>query len=291
MKTNPVARLSGRKSLNGVANGRRTSITSRNNPIPIYSDPTATKPFTHTTKTVACNPLTPWTSPFTSASAAAAVSLAHHFKKPPPILGGSPIKRRGRRSRRSSFSSQTSAILQAAGIDQSPNDPITNETAASSNVEASTDGIRQDTQAVINANNAPYLTDPGDEDCPVDLTKIYIDANGQFQSTQFLLPPPISTMGASAYQDSALNYTRRLNYGMTRTGAERFTAMAMNQQPIRLMSSKAELSTEQYHQLADEYIDSLVLMLEGLQDENEAIEVEYSVSQLTPALIIRIHAS
>lgn len=277
MKTNPVARLSGRKSLKDVVKGRRTSITSRIKPIPIYSDATATTPSPHTARPAAYSPLTPWTSPFTSASAAAP-SLTDHFKKPPPILGGSPIKRHRRKSRRPSSSPQASAILEAAGINQTPNDSLTNETAASSDVEASTDGIHQDSQAVINANNAPYLTDPGDEDCPVDLTKIYIDANGQFQSTQFLLPTPIYTMGASAYQNNALNYTRRLNYGMTRIGAERFTAMAMNQQPIRLMSSKAEPSMEQYHQLADEYIDSLVLMLEGLQDENEEIEVEYSVS-------------
>ncbi|KAL9132505.1 MAG: hypothetical protein Q9175_006324, partial [Cornicularia normoerica] len=39
----------------------------------------------------------------------------------------------------------------------------------------------------------------------------------------------------------------------------------------------AELSTDQYHKLADQYIDRLVAQLEEMQEEREEVDVEYSV--------------
>lgn len=40
----------------------------------------------------------------------------------------------------------------------------------------------------------------------------------------------------------------------------------------------ANISIEQYHQLSDEYMDSIVAKLEELQEEREDVDVEYSVN-------------
>lgn len=134
-------------------------------------------------------------------------------------------------------------------------------------------------QAVINANNIGLLDDAIDTNCPIDASQLYLDNNGAVQSTQFLLPMPMKFTGMSSYRNNEMNYLRRWNYGLTRpTAVERFAAMARNQQPVRLINSKAELTFGQYHELADQFINSLVDKLEGLEEQYEEIEVEFNVS-------------
>jgi len=43
-------------------------------------------------------------------------------------------------------------------------------------------------------------------------------------------------------------------------------------------ASPTDLTPEQYHKLADQYIDDLVAELEEIQEEREEVDVEYSVS-------------
>ena len=46
---------------------------------------------------------------------------------------------------------------------------------------------------------------------------------------------------------------------------------------ISLSSQKATISTDQYHKLADAYIDGLVSILEEVQETREEVDCEYSV--------------
>ncbi len=46
-------------------------------------------------------------------------------------------------------------------------------------------------------------------------------------------------------------------------------------------SGPADITTEQFHELADQYLDALIEKLEALQEETEEVDVEYSVSALT----------
>jgi frataxin len=54
-------------------------------------------------------------------------------------------------------------------------------------------------------------------------------------------------------------------------------------------SAPANLSAEQYAELSDTYMDALVEKLEQLQEENEGIDVEYSVCSFTSFLISLIN--
>ena len=136
-------------------------------------------------------------------------------------------------------------------------------------------------QAVINANNIGHLDDPIDTNCPIDVSQIYVDNNGNDASTQFLLPMPMKYTGMSSYRSSEMNYFRRWRYGLTRpTAVERFAAMARHQQPVRLLNTQAEVTVGQYHELADQFISSLVDQLEALEEQHEEIEVEFNVSRL-----------
>jgi frataxin len=47
-------------------------------------------------------------------------------------------------------------------------------------------------------------------------------------------------------------------------------------------SGPAEITTEQFHEVADQYLDALIEKLEALQEEAEEVDVEYSVSAPTP---------
>jgi frataxin len=47
--------------------------------------------------------------------------------------------------------------------------------------------------------------------------------------------------------------------------------------------SPAPLTEEQYHEVADEFLDNLLSKYEALQDERPDIDVEYSVSVYRPA--------
>ena len=165
----------------------------------------------------------------------------------------------------------------------SPDDYLTNTDDTVLSLRKSTvppAPVLETPQAVINANNIGLLDDPIDRNCPIDASQLYVDSNGNEQSTQFLLPIPMKFIGVSSYQNSELNYFRRWRYGMTRPIAiERFAAMARHQQPIRLINTQAEITTAQYHELADQFIDSLVDKLEGLEEQHEEIEVEYNVSR------------
>lgn len=50
-------------------------------------------------------------------------------------------------------------------------------------------------------------------------------------------------------------------------------------------ASPADLSIEEYHQLSEDYMDSIVGKLEELQEDREDVDVEYSV-RLTSASVI-----
>ena len=133
-------------------------------------------------------------------------------------------------------------------------------------------------QATINANNVGLIND---RNCPIDMSQRYVDNNGVVRSHQFLLPMIIKHRAMSSYRSSEMNWLCRFSYGMTRPRAvERFAAMARNQQPVRLINSQAQISVGQYHELADQFIDSLVDKLEGLEEQHEEIEVEFNVSRL-----------
>ena len=134
-------------------------------------------------------------------------------------------------------------------------------------------------QAVVSANNIGLLNDPIYRNCPIDMSQIYMDQNGNEQSHQFLLPMPMKFTGLSSYRSSEMNYLRRWRYGLTRpTAVERFAAMARHQQPVRLINTQAEITIGQYHELADQFISSLVDQLEALEEQHEEIEVEFNVS-------------
>ena len=140
-------------------------------------------------------------------------------------------------------------------------------------------------QAVVSANNIGLLNDPIYSNCPIDLSQVYMDQNGNEQSHQFLLPMPMKFTGLSSYRSSEMNYLRRWRYGLTRpTAVERFAAMARHQQPVRLIKTQAEITIGQYHELADQFINSLVEQLEALEEQHEEIEVEFNVSRCPPFL-------
>lgn len=42
-------------------------------------------------------------------------------------------------------------------------------------------------------------------------------------------------------------------------------------------TSKVEVTEERYHQLSESYLNTLVEKLEGLQEDREDVDVEYSV--------------
>lgn len=48
-------------------------------------------------------------------------------------------------------------------------------------------------------------------------------------------------------------------------------------------SGPAEITTEQFHEVADQYLDALIEKLEALQEEAEEVDVEYSAGVLTLA--------
>ncbi|CZR52499.1 related to regulator of mitochondrial iron homeostasis [Phialocephala subalpina] len=47
------------------------------------------------------------------------------------------------------------------------------------------------------------------------------------------------------------------------------------------VAAAAEISAEKYHELADDYMNALLEKLEALQEETEAVDVEYSAGVLT----------
>ena len=281
MKIHPAARATGRKYLKTATKGRRGPVT-------VLSDRTATK-------TPTC-PSSPFIDAFSASTSD--VLRPHRPKKPSPVLGGSPIKKHRRKPssiKEFNGSPQASTILSDAIVEDPPTELppaeyFTNDTTTVLSLRAP-GGIdipqpQLMPQHVINAHNAPYLDDPLDQNLHIDLTQIYVDANGQYESTQYLPPRPVTLIDATAHRNNIYNYNRRFTYGMTRTGEERFWCTAMHQQPIRLMSTSTsgdpppEISMEQYHELADMYIESLVTMLEEIESYNEEVDVEYSVSRI-----------
>lgn len=49
-------------------------------------------------------------------------------------------------------------------------------------------------------------------------------------------------------------------------------------EPEKRVSQPTDITTTEYHEVADRYIDHLVATLEELQEEREDVDVEYSVS-------------
>lgn len=68
-----------------------------------------------------------------------------------------------------------------------------------------------------------------------------------------------------------------------------------DKQPVQLKEEAAptvvraatELTDDEYHKLADQYMDRLVTHLEELQDEREDIDVEYSVCHSLVRIVVR----
>jgi frataxin len=50
-------------------------------------------------------------------------------------------------------------------------------------------------------------------------------------------------------------------------------------------SGPADITTEQFHEVADQYLDALIEKLEALQEETEEVDVEYSVSAFSPFVL------
>lgn len=53
-----------------------------------------------------------------------------------------------------------------------------------------------------------------------------------------------------------------------------------NVQPSAVKAVPAELSDEEYHTLADEYMDTICSRLEEIAEKNAEVDVEYSVSSV-----------
>ena len=62
-------------------------------------------------------------------------------------------------------------------------------------------------------------------------------------------------------------------------------------EPHVVDAAPVELSNEEYNQLSDDYMDSIVNKLEELQEEREDVDVEYSVRFPTPMLQLRLTAT
>jgi frataxin len=50
-------------------------------------------------------------------------------------------------------------------------------------------------------------------------------------------------------------------------------------------SGPADITIEQFHELADHYLEALIEKLEALQEETEEVDVEYSVCVPLAALV------
>lgn len=76
--------------------------------------------------------------------------------------------------------------------------------------------------------------------------------------------------------------TRQLTKGLSPESAEpapKEAETAAYESP----SAPAEISVEEYHELADAYLDTLMEKLEALQEEREEVDVEYSVCHPLPS--------
>lgn len=115
-------------------------------------------------------------------------------------------------------------------------------------------------QFAINAT--AILNDRDDPRLLEDMTKVYTENNEDWSPTEDLILPPVTLPGATS---------RRVR---------RF-ATATHQNPVHLQliqDTKAKLSMGQYHDLSNEYLDSLIIALEEIQDYNNDVDVEFSVS-------------
>jgi len=92
---------------------------------------------------------------------------------------------------------------------------------------------------------------------------------------------PITTQGCSA---SSIQSPRL--FSTTRPSFKGLSPETDNPQPKEAEShitahGPAEITVEQFHELADEYLNALIEKLEQLQEEEEDVDVEYSVCALS----------
>lgn len=103
-------------------------------------------------------------------------------------------------------------------------------------------------------------------------------------STKAVQPAARSTRTALLIQ----NFSRRSPFSTTVPIRKGLSPETDNPQPKEAEPHSAtasvpvELSTEEYNELSDEYMDTLLMKLEALAEEEEAVDAEYSVCLIYP---------
>ena len=214
----------------------------------------------------------------TTAATKATQGLAFRPKKPSPTLNGSPIKKSRALSTGATNSKKKSPTRSPAldlsanghlrqfinlpgynpeGLNNAPYQPLAHER----------------TTHDFAASNLLISDDPLDWDCPVDLANLDVDANGHI-----VCKDPFLAQTPSNYS-SIKTHMRWLNAdpGVFK-GPNWFRFVSKCQQPVHYIHTKTHTNVDQYHELADEYIESLVDGLEEMEMLHEEIDLEYSVS-------------
>lgn len=114
-------------------------------------------------------------------------------------------------------------------------------------------------------------------------------------STQSLRPRPLTTTTprlislrpASSPVLCALTIPTARTFSSTPAALKGLSPESENPQPtpkepLSGAAKPAGITTEQYEELSNEYMDRIVEKLEQLQEEKETIDVEYSVRPLSP---------
>lgn len=216
-------------------------------------------------------------------------TLAVRTKKPSPTLNGSPIKKK--RTLPTSIALRTKATGKSKPAAKS-------EEADTSSVLIDLPGYNpnyvntstyqpptlQRTTYDYAASNLEITDDPLDWDCPVDLANLEVDANG---AIRYIDPYLAQTPSNYSSIKTAMRWTLP-DPGMFK-GPNWFRTFSRCQQPVRYIFTRTDTTMEQYHQLADEYIDSMVEALEAIEAGNEEVECEFSVSSsLLPRITLLV---
>jgi len=99
-----------------------------------------------------------------------------------------------------------------------------------------------------------------------------------------LLCPAVLPITTQGFQSSSIQSPRF--FSTTRPSFKGLSPETENPEPKEseshvTASGPAEITTEQFHEIADEYLNALIEKLEELQEETEEVDVEYSAGVLT----------
>lgn len=212
----------------------------------------------------------------TTAAANATLGLAFRPKKPSPTLNGSPIKKRralptGVTKKKSRAPSPTPDLSANGQLRQFINLPSYNSDFINELLYKPL--VHERTTHDFAASNLEISDNPLDWNCPVDLANLDVDANGSI-----IFKDPFLAQTPSNYTSITTNM-RWLNAdpGVFR-GPNWFRYVSRCQQPVRYIHTKTDTNVDQYHELANEYMESLVDGLEGMEMSREEVDLEYSVS-------------